>query len=529
MMIKRVLFIFLVVVLLVSSLCVPCFAYVYQGERIFLSDDNLFKFNTGFITQDIFSKFKTVGGSSRPYYFCKQSDLSSVESYRQFSNKFTNIQIFTIRCFGSYSQINSFIDLYNSYYEFLNNIPQSKYPDNPIYLRTTSESFFPYIPFSTMSEYESLDAGDYFANIGISGLKSISNSLLKKYAILGKDEHVYTTDGIDLGIFYAPSLVKVSSGTKYSLYYYSNDSTLDITTSSEELYRCDFTVGFKFRNLGSDFTIGSNDSYDYISYSVGDSSCGLLDFLSYALDNQWTYVVESVFFRERNQFFVPLNNNIYLPQSNIIISFFDPLLAPYFKARGSNWPSSVTFTYEVGISDNVNMNDLYVNRYITLSQDQNLYNYEGTNDFYYSCLPCSFNKEGFYSFAYLKYSISGNAPFCVAPQYDFITANSFRVYSALVESSEVSSSIQYDSVTGSDYYREPSNWFDIPTYLYNFVIWFCVDSPLISDIMRPVFTISSAYGTLWQDVFIPFIIAGGVLGGFIVFVIIILVIKRIMK
>ena len=527
-MIKRVLFIFLVAVLLVSSLCVPCFALVYDGHRIFVNDERLFKFNTGFITQDIFSKFKSVGGSSRPYYFCKQSDLSSVEVYRQFSNKFTNIQIFTIRCFGSYSEINSFIDLYNSYYEFLNDIPQSKYPDNPIYLRNTSDSFFPYIPFSTMSEYESLDTGNDLS-IGLPRLKTISNSLLKKYAILGKDEHVYTSNGIDLGMFYSPSLVKVSSGTKYSLYYYSDDSTLEVTTTSEELYRCDFTVGFKFRNLGSDFTINSNGSYNFINYSSGTNSCGLLDFLTYAYDFQWSYVVESVFLRELNQFFVPLNNNIYLPQSNIIISFFDPLLAPYFKARNTGWPSSVTFTYEVGISDNVNMNDLYVNRYITLSQDENLYNYEGTNDFYYACLPCSFNKDGFYSFAYLKYSISGNAPFCVATQNEFITANSFRVYSAIVDSAEISSSIQYDSVTGSDYYREPSNWFDIPTYLYNFVIWFCVDSPLISDIIRPVFTISSAYGTLWQDVFIPFIIAGGVLGGFIVFVIIILVIKRIMK
>lgn len=99
-MIKRVLFIFLVVVLLISSLCVPCFAFLDNGQRIFVAQEDLFKFNTGFITTDIFSKFKTVGGSSRPYYFCKQSDLSSVESYRQFSNKFTNIQIFTIRCFG---------------------------------------------------------------------------------------------------------------------------------------------------------------------------------------------------------------------------------------------------------------------------------------------------------------------------------------------------------------------------------------------------------------------------------------------
>ncbi|MBS7377343.1 MAG: hypothetical protein KIG42_05060, partial [Paludibacteraceae bacterium] len=94
-MIKRVLFIFLVVVLLVSSLCVPCFAFVLNGQRIFVNEDSLFKFNTGFITTDIFSNFKTVGGSSRPYYFCKQSTLSSVESYSQFSNKFTNIQIFT--------------------------------------------------------------------------------------------------------------------------------------------------------------------------------------------------------------------------------------------------------------------------------------------------------------------------------------------------------------------------------------------------------------------------------------------------
>lgn len=528
MMIKRLLFIFLVAVLLFSSLCVPCMALIYNGHRIFVSSDDLFKFNTGFITSDIFSQFKTVGNSSRPYYFCKQSTLSSVEGYRQFSNKFTNIQVFTIRCFGSLSQINAFIDLYNSYYEFLNDIPQSKYVDDPIYLRSTTDSFFPFIPFSTMSEYESLDTGNDFS-IGFSRLKTISNSLLKKYAILGKDEHVYTSNGIDLGMFYKPSLVKVASGTKYSLYYYSDDSTLDITTTSNDLYRCDFTVGFKFRNVGSDFTISSYDSYKFINYSAGDSSCGLLDFVTYARDFEWSYVVESVFFRERNQFFVPLNNNIYLPQSNIIISFFDPLLAPYFKARDSDWPSSVTFTYEVGVSDNVNMNDVYVNRYNTLSSNENLYNYEGSNDFYYSCLPCSFNKDGFYSFAYLKYSISGNAPFCVATQNEFITANSFRVYSAIVESNEISSSIQYDSVTGSDYYREPSNWFDIPTYLYNFVIWFCVDSPLISDIMRPVFTISSAYGTLWQDVFIPFIIAGGVLGGFIVFVIIVLVIKRIMK
>ena len=527
-MIKRVLFIFLVVVLLISSLCVPCFAYVYNGQRVFLPDDNLLKFNTGFITQDIFSQFKTVGNSSRPYYFCKRSTLSSVENYRQFSNKVTNIQIFTIRCFGSRSQINSFIDLYNSYYEFLNDIPQSKYVDNPIYLRTTFDSFFPFIPFSTSAEYQSLGADDDFS-IGFPSLKSISNSLLKKYAILGKDEHCYTADGIDLGMFYAPSLVKVAPGTKYSLYYYSNDNTVEISTISDDVFRCDFTVGFKFRNVGSDFTISSNDSYYYIDYALGDYSCGLLDILTYAYDNQESYVVDSVFLRERNQFFVPLNNNIYLPQSNIIVSFFDPLLAPYFKARNSGFPSSVTFTYEVGISDNVNMNDVYVNRYNTLSSNENLYNYEGTNDFYYSCLPCTFNKDGFYSFAYLKYSISGNPPFCVTTQNEFVTANSFSVYSAIVESSGVSSSIQYDSVTGSDYYREPSNWFDIPTYLYNFVIWFCVDSPLISDIMRPVFTISSAYGTLWQDVFIPFIIAGGVLGGFIVFVIIVLVIKRIMK
>ena len=146
MMIKRVLFIFLVVVLLVSSLCVPCFAYVSDGQRVFVTDDNLFKFNTGFITSDIFSQFKTVGGSNSPYYFCKQSVLSSVENYRQFSNKFTNIQLFTIRCFGTRSQINAFIDLYNSYYEYLNDIPQSKYVDNPIYLRTTADSFFPFIP-----------------------------------------------------------------------------------------------------------------------------------------------------------------------------------------------------------------------------------------------------------------------------------------------------------------------------------------------------------------------------------------------
>ncbi len=528
-MIKRVLFIFLVVVLLFSSLCVPCFAYVSNGQRIFITDENLFKFNTGFITSDIFSQFKTVGGSISPYYFCKQSVLSSVENYRQFSNKFTNIQVFTIRCFGTRSQINAFIDLYNSYYEFLNDIPQSKYVDNPIYLRTTADSFFPFIPFSTMSEYQSLDTDDLFSHIGLSGLKSISNSLLKKYAILGKDEHIYTSNGIDLGMFYQPSLVKVSSGTKYSLYYYEDDSTIEYTSISDDLFRCDFTVGFMFRNVGSDFIIDANGSYNYLNYSVGDNSCGLIDFSTYAYDIQETYVVGSVFFRERNQFFVPLNNNIYLPQSNIIISFFDPLLAPYFHARGSDWPSSVTFSYEVGISDNVNMNDVYIYRYLTLSEDENLYNYEGTKDFYYACLPCSFSKDGFYSFAYLKYGISGNAPFCVPTANNLITANSFRVYSALVETSEISSSIQYDSVTGSDYYREPSNWFDIPTYLYNFVIWFCVDSPLISDIMRPVFTISTTYGTLWQDVFIPFIIAGGVLGGFIVFVIIVLVIKRIMK
>ena len=117
-MIKRVLFIFLVVVLLISSLCVPCFAYVSNGQRIFITNDNLFKFNTGFITADIFSQFKTVGNSTSPYYFCKQSVLSSAENYRQFSNKFTNIQIFTIRCFGSLSQINAFPKLNNLYKVF---------------------------------------------------------------------------------------------------------------------------------------------------------------------------------------------------------------------------------------------------------------------------------------------------------------------------------------------------------------------------------------------------------------------------
>lgn len=526
-MIKRVLFIFLVAVLLVSSFCVPCLAYVSNGVRYFQSNDTLFKFNTGFITNDIFSQFKTVGGSSRPYYFCKRSVLSSVDDYRQFSNKFTNIQIFTIRCFGSLDQINDICDLYQSYYEFVNGLPQSKYADNPIYSRISTDSFFPYIPFSTVSEYVSLDADNDFS-IGFSRLKSVSNSLLKKYAILVSDDHAYTSDGIDLGMFYKPTPVKVAAGTKFSFYSYEQDNTVNITTTDDQ-YRCDFTVGFKFRNVGSDYIISQSGKYKYIDYSVGEDSCGLLDFATYCIDNHWSYLTDTVFLRERNQYFVPLNNNIYLPQPNIIISFFDPLLSPYFKSRNSDWPSSVTFTYEVGISDNVNMNDLYINRYLTLGSDENLYDFEGTDDFYFSCLPCSFNKDGFYSFSYLKYSISGDAPFCISTQNEFITANSFRVYSAIVESNEISSSIQYDAVTGSDYYREPAKWYDIPTYLYNFVIWFCVDSPLISDVIRPVFTISSAYGTLWQDVFIPFIIAGGVLGGFVVFVIIVLVIKRIMK
>ena len=78
----------------------------------------------------------------------------------------------------------------------------------------------------------------------------------------------------------------------------------------------------------------------------------------------------------------------------------------------------------------------------------------------------------------------------------------------------------------SKYYKEPAAWYDIPTYLYNFLIFLCFGMPLTSSLMAPLGSMVVVFGQVWADILIPLISALGIFGIAFVFIIFYKLIKR---
>lgn len=66
----------------------------------------------------------------------------------------------------------------------------------------------------------------------------------------------------------------------------------------------------------------------------------------------------------------------------------------------------------------------------------------------------------------------------------------------------------------------------LPYSLYNFCIWFVLESPLISDIIKPIFSVVNVTSTFARDYLLPIFTALGVFGGLLALVLVISVIVK---